>query len=79
MQIEKVLSEMDEEDIPKVIEILREEAKGTVNQLIKENSFFAAEVGDQGRITVPSAERSKQDIEKGDLVQVYVRKIKKEK
>ena len=78
MKVGEMLSEMDIENIPQVLELLRENAKGTFNQIIEENSAFAAEVGDQGRVTIPSAERRKQNIEKGDLVQVYVRKIEED-
>lgn len=75
MKVGEVLSEMDVENVPQLLDVLREHAKGTFEQIITENSAFAAEIGDQGRITVPSAERRKQGIEKGDLVEVYVRKI----
>jgi len=75
MKVGEMLSEMDVENIPQVLDLLRAHAKGTLDQVIVENSTFAAEVGDQGRVTIPSAERRKQGIEKGDLVQVFVRKI----
>lgn len=78
MNIGEIISETDVEDLPKLLEMLRKETKGTVNQIILENSSFAAEVGDQGRITIPSPERRKLGIEKGDLVQVFVRKIEKD-
>ncbi len=76
MKLADIASELDVEDIPDLLEMLREEGAGTIDQIIVENSAFAAEVGDQGRITIPSAERRKLGIEKGDLVQVLVRKIK---
>ncbi len=78
MKVGEMLAEMDIEDIPQALDLLRKHAKGTFNQVIEENSTFAVEVGDQGRVTIPSAERRKQDIEKGDLVQVYVRKIEED-
>lgn len=79
MDVKKMISEMDVKDLPQALDILRAHAKSTVNQVIEENSVFAAEVSEQGRITIPSAERRKQDIEKGDLVQVFVRKIEEDK
>ena len=45
--------------------MLRKETKVTVNQIVLKNSGFIAEGGDQGRVTIPSAEGRKQDIEKG--------------
>ena len=78
MKVGEMLAEMDIKNIPQVLDLLRERAKGTFNQIIEENSTFAVEVSDQGRVTIPSAERRKQGIEKGDLVQVYVRKIEED-
>lgn len=78
MKVGELIAELDANDLPKMLDLLREHGKATLNQIIEENSAFAAEVGDQGRLTIPSAERRKQNIEKGDLVQVYVRKIEEE-
>lgn len=78
MKLGKILSEIDDEDLSKMVGAFREEGKWFVDQVILRNSAFDAELGDQGRITVPSATRRKLDLEKGDLVQVFIRKVEPE-
>lgn len=78
MKIGELISETDVDDLPTLINEIKNEARGVVDQIIKQNSVFTAEIGEQNRITIPSADRKKLGLDKGDLIQVFIRKVEPE-
>lgn len=75
MKIGELLTETKIEDLPQLLDVLNKHTKSTMTNMIEKNAAFAAEIGDQGRITIPSAERRKLKVAKGDLVQVFLTKL----
>lgn len=75
MKLTDVLENIEVDEVPLLIRESRDHLKWIVDRAIEKNAFFAAELGEQGRLTVPRAERKKLDLEKGTLVQVFIRKI----
>lgn len=79
MELSEVLGEVDEENLDEalsgIIAGIRSEAPKLINQFSTQNAVFKSEVGDGGRVTIPSAERKALNIEEGDIVQVVVHPI----
>ncbi|KXA93198.1 hypothetical protein AKJ66_02595 [candidate division MSBL1 archaeon SCGC-AAA259E22] len=77
-----MLGEVDEEKLDEalsgIIAGIRSEAPKLINQFSTQNAVFKSEVGDGGRVTIPSAERNALGIEEDDIVQVVVHPIKSE-
>ncbi|MFW6176157.1 MAG: AbrB/MazE/SpoVT family DNA-binding domain-containing protein [Thermoplasmatota archaeon] len=77
MKIGELLNETDIEDIPKLVNSLREEIPKIIENAAYAHAFFKAKVGESGRVTIPTAEREALDIKEGDLVQVIVKPLNK--
>lgn len=75
MKIGDLLDKTEVEDIPELINVLRQHVEQTWTDFITSRAFFKAKVGESGRITIPTAEREVLDISEGDVVQVIVRPI----
>ncbi len=57
------------------VEHLEELVKEGFQEFIMENAVFTAELGKEGRLTFPKEEKEKLGLERGDLVQVVLRKV----
>ncbi len=75
MKIGDVLTETEVEDLPQLLEAVREAVPRFLQQVAEKNAVFKAKVGDNGRITIPTAEREALGIQKEDIVQVIIRKV----
>ncbi len=79
MKIGELLNETKIEDLPKLVRSLREEIPKIMENAAYAHAFFKAKVGESGRVTIPRAEREALDIDEGDIVQVIVKPLEKEK
>ena len=79
MKLGELLENIEVEDIPKFIKVMREQFRETVEEELSEHAIFRAKVGGNGRITIPTAEREGLNIDEGDLVRVIVKPIEKDK
>jgi len=75
MRYEKVAEQDGKRKDSFQIDDLEERLKNSLENFIVENSLFVAELGKEGRITVPRGEKEKLGLERGDLVQVVLRRV----
>lgn len=77
MKLNKLIGNLEVEDIPSLIREIREEVPKIVENAAYSHAFFKAKVGESGRVTIPTAEREVLEIEEGDIVQVIVKPLNK--
>ncbi|MFW6038760.1 MAG: AbrB/MazE/SpoVT family DNA-binding domain-containing protein [Candidatus Woesearchaeota archaeon] len=77
MKLNKLIENLEVEDIPSLIREIREEVPKIVENAAYSHAFFKAKVGESGRVTIPTAEREVLEIEEGDIVQVIVKPLNK--
>lgn len=79
LELSKIFAELDEGELDEafsgIIAGIRSEVPKLINQISTQNAVFKSEVGDGGRVTIPSAERKALGIDEGDIVQVVVHPV----
>jgi len=75
MKLGDILDKTEIEDIPDLIDQVREEVPKILEKAASNHALFKAKVGESGRVTIPTAERDVLDIEEGDVVQVIVKPL----
>ncbi len=78
MKLGDMLDETEVEDIPELVEHIREEVPKILEKAASHHALFKAKVGESGRVTIPTAERDVLDIDEGDVVQVIVKPLSEE-